>query len=62
MPDSDQMAAAKKAGGNLDNPAYGPTIDGRIQYQKDPARITDPTVQPPMSPIGRTYFDTDQEA
>lgn len=60
MPDSDQIAAEKNASGNLENPAYGPDVT--TQYQDDPNRVDDPTTQPPMSPIGRTFFDTDQES
>ncbi len=59
MPDSNSMAAVKKAGGNLDNPAYAPTLEGRIQYQPDSTRVSE-TTQPPLSPIGRTFFNTDK--
>lgn len=60
MPDSNSMAAVKKAGGNLDNPAYAPNLEGRVQHQLDPNRVADPTTQPPLSPLGRTFFDTDK--
>lgn len=34
----------------LENPAE--EDDDTVQYQNDPARVTDPTVQPPMAPLG----------